>query len=152
MSEITKNEIIIKRTYKGSLVLIFILFTVLLIKIMASPVSALEPDGDIITKKDTASIATITDSREVDRTVNNENNKPEKNIINDLTVNKNLININDASVKELTVLKGIGKVTAERIIEYRRLKGPFKRSEDLMKIKGIGKKRYEVLKKNIILK
>ena len=53
------------------------------------------------------------------------------------------ININQADVKALTTLKGIGKDRAVRIIEYREKNGPFKKIEDIMKVKGIGKKIYE---------
>lgn len=51
------------------------------------------------------------------------------------------VNINNASAKELMMaLKGIGKKKANAIIEYRNKNGDFKVSDDLMKVKGIGKK------------
>ena len=53
------------------------------------------------------------------------------------------ININQADVKTLTTLKGIGKDRALKIIEYREKNGPFQKAEDLMKVKGIGKKIFE---------
>ena len=53
------------------------------------------------------------------------------------------ININQADAKALTTLKGIGKDRAVKIIEYREKNGPFKKIEDLMKVKGIGKKIFE---------
>ena len=53
------------------------------------------------------------------------------------------ININQADAKALTTLKGIGKDRAVMIIEYREKNGPFKKIEDLMKVKGIGKKIFE---------
>jgi comEA protein len=53
------------------------------------------------------------------------------------------ININQADAKALTTLKGIGKDRAVTIIEYREKNGPFKKIEDLMKVKGIGKKIFE---------
>lgn len=55
------------------------------------------------------------------------------------------ININTALAGDLQLLPGIGEVTAERIIEYRELKGPFKNPGDLMKVKGIGDKKFEQL-------
>jgi len=56
------------------------------------------------------------------------------------------ININTASVKELTIgLKGVGKNKAEAIVEYRTKNGSFKAIDDLLKVKGIGKK---ILRKN----
>ena len=54
-----------------------------------------------------------------------------------------MININKADVKTLTTLKGIGKDRAFKIVEYRETNGPFQKIEDLMKVKGIGKKIFE---------
>ena len=53
------------------------------------------------------------------------------------------ININQADAKALTTLTGIGKDRAVKIVEYREKNGPFKKIEDLMKVKGIGKKIFE---------
>ena len=53
------------------------------------------------------------------------------------------ININQADAKTLSTLKGIGKDRAVKIIEYREKNGPFQKIEDLMKVKGIGKKIFE---------
>lgn len=50
------------------------------------------------------------------------------------------ININTASVKTLTGLPGIGTKTANNIVDYREQKSLFKTPEDLLKVKGIGKK------------
>ena len=46
----------------------------------------------------------------------------------------------------LTTIPGIGRKTAERIIEYRTKSGGFKRIEDLMNVKGIGEKSFLKLK------
>ena len=43
-------------------------------------------------------------------------------------------------------LSGIGKKYAERIVKYREKHGPFKNVEDIMKVKGIGKKTLEMNK------
>ena len=53
------------------------------------------------------------------------------------------VNINLADAKTLTTLKGIGKDRALKIIEFREKNGPFQQAEDLMKVKGIGKKIFE---------
>lgn len=50
------------------------------------------------------------------------------------------ININSATVEEFQQVKGIGKVTAERIVQYRDDHGPFIKVEDLIEVKGIGSK------------
>lgn len=48
-----------------------------------------------------------------------------------------LININYASVDQLMTLPGIGKVYAEKIIEYRKTKGLFLTIEQIKEIPGI---------------
>ena len=59
---------------------------------------------------------------------------------------KPAINLNTATVEQLETLPGIGRKTAERIVEYRTKSGGFKRIEDLMNIKGIGEKSFLKLK------
>ena len=53
------------------------------------------------------------------------------------------VNLNKATVAELTQLKGIGQKYAERIVEFREKNGPFTKTEDLMNVKGIGLKIWE---------
>jgi competence protein ComEA len=55
------------------------------------------------------------------------------------------IDINTASVEELTKLKGVGKALGNRIVEYRKANGPFQKPEDITKVKGIGS---SILEKN----
>ena len=59
---------------------------------------------------------------------------------------KSLMNINAASLAELTKLPGISKEIAERILQYRAAHGSFKRSEDLKTLAEIGEKEFEKLK------
>ena len=59
---------------------------------------------------------------------------------------KSAINLNTATVDQLETLPGIGRKTAERIVEYRTKAGGFKRIEDLMNVKGIGEKSFLKLK------
>lgn len=59
------------------------------------------------------------------------------------------ININKASATELTQLKRIGPKLSERIVEYREKHGPFERPEDIMQVKGIGPKTFELNKDRI---
>jgi competence protein ComEA len=56
------------------------------------------------------------------------------------------INLNSASVDQLEALPGIGRATAERIVEYRQKSGGFKKAEDLMNVRGIGEKSFLKLK------
>lgn len=58
------------------------------------------------------------------------------------------ININTASKAELMRIDGIGEKTALAIIKYRQ-NTPFEKIEDIMKIRGIGKKKFEKFKDKI---
>jgi len=56
------------------------------------------------------------------------------------------IDLNSASVADLEGLPGIGRRTAERIVEHRQKNGAFKKIEELMNVKGIGEKSFLKLK------
>jgi competence protein ComEA len=56
------------------------------------------------------------------------------------------INLNSATVTELMQLPKIGAKTAERVIQFRKEHGGFRRSEELMNVKGIGEKSFVKLK------
>ena len=56
------------------------------------------------------------------------------------------ININRASKAELEELPRIGPKMAERILRYREENGDFRTPEELMKVKGIGRKTFQQLK------
>ena len=55
------------------------------------------------------------------------------------------VNINTASVTELSYLPRLGSKVAARIVEHRKEK-PFARPEELMEVKGIGEKLFVTLK------
>lgn len=52
-----------------------------------------------------------------------------------------VLNINRATKEELMLIKGIGEITAQKIIDYRNLIGGFKSLEQLLDIDGIGEKK-----------
>ena len=56
-----------------------------------------------------------------------------------------VVNINTADASQLSLLPRVGEKVAQRIIEYRTEHGPFKKTTDLMQVKGIGAKTYEGL-------
>ncbi|MCE5329043.1 helix-hairpin-helix domain-containing protein [bacterium] len=57
-----------------------------------------------------------------------------------------IININFAARDDLELLPGIGPELAQRIIDYRNTRGPFKKKEDLKNVTGIGDKKFNALK------
>lgn len=56
------------------------------------------------------------------------------------------ININTASVEELQKIPRIGPKVAQRIIDFRKEHGKFKRIEEIMKVRGIGERTFERIK------
>ncbi|NIP25038.1 MAG: helix-hairpin-helix domain-containing protein [Phycisphaerae bacterium] len=60
------------------------------------------------------------------------------------------ININTASAKELAQLENVGPKYAVRIIEHRQKYGPFKLTEELMDVPGIGLRTFARIKDQII--
>lgn len=56
------------------------------------------------------------------------------------------ININTATSEELQRIPHIGEAVAERVIEFRETHGPFRRTEQLMQIRGISDARYRAIR------
>ena len=52
------------------------------------------------------------------------------------------ININTASIQELMRIPGVGRAVAGRIVEFREKHGPFRRTQELIAIKGMNARRY----------
>ncbi|MBR2481878.1 MAG: helix-hairpin-helix domain-containing protein [Oscillospiraceae bacterium] len=62
------------------------------------------------------------------------------------------VNINTATVEELTHLPGVGEVLAERIVAYREAHGAFRTAEELLEVDGIGESKFADMKDRIVLK
>jgi len=65
---------------------------------------------------------------------------------------KEMVNINTATVKELVQLKGVGNQYAQKIVEYRETNGSFQKPEDIKNVQGIGQKTWEMNKGVIVIK
>lgn len=62
------------------------------------------------------------------------------------------VNINTADAETLSAeLQGVGLSRARAIVAYREAHGPFKRVEDLARVKGIGNRTLEINRDNILL-
>ncbi len=62
-----------------------------------------------------------------------------------------LVNINTATLEELDTLPGVGPSTAQAIIDDRTQNGPFSSIEDLMRVSGIGDKKFANMKSGITI-
>ena len=80
-----------------------------------------------------------------------QDNKDEATQTNETLASLQKVNINEADADTLITLKGIGKDRALKIIEYREQNGLFQKPEDIMKVKGIGRKIFEQNKDFIII-
>ena len=56
-----------------------------------------------------------------------------------------VVNINTATAEQLAMLPRVGPSVAGRIIEFRQQNGSFKDTSDLLLIKGIGDKTFELI-------
>jgi competence protein ComEA len=54
-----------------------------------------------------------------------------------------VVSINSASIEELQRLPGVGPVTAQKIVDYRKQIHPFASPDQLMEVSGIGPKKFE---------
>ena len=59
------------------------------------------------------------------------------------------VSLNSATVDQLDELDGVGPVTAQKILDYRKEHGGFGSVDDLKQVSGIGPKRFETLKEKV---
>jgi competence protein ComEA len=59
------------------------------------------------------------------------------------------VSLNTATAEQLDELDGVGPVTAEKILQWRKQHGGFSSVDDLKQISGIGPKRFETLKDKV---
>jgi competence protein ComEA len=57
-----------------------------------------------------------------------------------------VVNINSATAAELETLPGVGPSTAQKIVDDREKNGPFSVPDDLMRVPGIGPKKFEAMR------
>jgi competence ComEA-like helix-hairpin-helix protein len=60
--------------------------------------------------------------------------------------------LNTATYDQFHSLPGVGPVTAQRILDYRKKSGPFLRVEDLLAVRGISAGRLEKIKQYVMVK
>jgi len=61
------------------------------------------------------------------------------------------IDLNVATVKELSALPGVGKKRAEAIVAYRAENGKFESVDEIKKIDGIGKKTFSKISDRVVV-
>lgn len=71
--------------------------------------------------------------------------------VNAATATQRVVNINTAQEIELRLLPGVGKATAQKIIDYRETHGNFKTKEEIKEISGIGEGKYNKLADKITI-
>jgi competence protein ComEA len=59
---------------------------------------------------------------------------------------RKVVNVNSADSSQLAMLPRVGPSVADRIVDYRKQNGPFKKAEDLMLVQGIGEKTFQLIK------
>jgi competence protein ComEA len=62
------------------------------------------------------------------------------------------VNINTATVEQLTTLPGVGEAIAQAIVDYRDNNGAFRSADDLLQVKGIGEKKLEGIRGMVVVK
>lgn len=59
------------------------------------------------------------------------------------------ININTATIEQLSEIRGIGPAIAQRIVEYRQENGSFSSADEIVNVRGVGPKTLENIRDSI---
>jgi len=62
-----------------------------------------------------------------------------------------VVNINTADTEALMLLPKVGPSVAQRIVDFREQNGQFKAAEDLMLVRGVGEKTFELIKPHVAI-
>ena len=60
------------------------------------------------------------------------------------------VNVNQADATQLEVLNGVGPAIAAKIVDWRTQNGPFKTVDDLAQVAGIGPKKLEAMRSQVV--
>ncbi|MCK4249187.1 MAG: helix-hairpin-helix domain-containing protein [Candidatus Omnitrophica bacterium] len=76
---------------------------------------------------------------------------PVQENIDQILLEARMVNINKDDKEKIVSLPGIGPVLAGRIVQYRKINGPYQKPDQLMDVSGIGPKKFEQIKKYIVV-
>jgi competence protein ComEA len=62
-----------------------------------------------------------------------------------------VVNINTADASQIAYMPRIGPKTAERVVQFREEHGAFRNPTDLMQVKGIGAKTFELIAPYVVV-
>ena len=61
------------------------------------------------------------------------------------------IDLNTATAEQLQQLPGVGPVTAKSIVDFRKKSGPFRRTADLLAVRGISEGRFKQIQPYVMV-
>jgi competence protein ComEA len=107
--------------------------------------------NDSLIKTDSVNISEIKLIQQLRTTEDSLKSKERKKSKKEEKLKPKSINLNTATKEILVGLPGVGESTAEKIVKYRETHNGFKKIENIMKVKGIGKKKFERIKDYIYI-
>lgn len=107
-------------------------------------------EQSVIAQQPSSSAGMLVGTASAESTVSADTERPKKQSKEEALKNRR-IELNSATEAELMLLPGVGEKMAATIIEQRKV-NPFQRPEDLMRIKGIGEKKFAKLQPYITVR